>query len=859
MCNFLSRITLSLSLFVLVCAVEAVAQPHAQLPLEPVLPTPGVTYNPAVPTPEQVIGHRIGTHHTRPDQVVAYVRAVAEASPYVTYSVYGMSHERRPLVQAVITAEANHARLEDIRQANLRLSDAPQTVTDGQLSEMPSVVWMGYGIHGNESSAMEAALLTLYYLAAGQGPEVDEMRRRLVVVLDPNYNPDGHERFTGWVNRHRGAVAVADPQDMEARESWPGGRTNKYWFDLNRDWLPLVHPESQARIREFHRWRPQLLTDFHEMGGEATYFFQPGVPSRTNPNTPALNQEMTARVAEYHARAFDQIGSLYYTREQFDDFYYGKGSTFPDANGTVGILYEQGSSRGMLAQTRTHGVLTYGFTIRNQVAASISALQAAVGLRTDLLRMQREFYASASAFARQTGVGAYVFGDAGDPTRAAMLVRLLNAHRINVHRLAQPVTAEGHTFAPGNAYVIPLDQPQARLIQGIMERPLTFTDSLFYDISAWTLPLAFGLPMAALSPQQARVAGDVLPPTFTLPEGQVQGTATYAYAISWGRFHAPRALYALQQRGIRVRTSMQPFQARVNGQVQTFPRGTLLVSLGLQDVSAETIHAMMPELARQHGVDVSPLDVGFSVMGPDLGSSDFPVLPPVRVALITGAGTASAPAGEIWHTLGERFGMPVSLLNASDVGNFDLSRYTVLILAGGTYPEAASRNIVQWVRRGGHLIATGGAAGWAVQQELVSLTTREGPSDERLRSVPFADLAATRGAQAVGGSLFRARLDTTHPIAFGLPAELTFFRASATFYEPSTVPGTNVATYTESPLVAGYLSSQRQSQASGVAAVVAQRAGAGRVVVIPDNPTFRGFFLGTTALFMNAVFLSSTF
>ena len=315
--------------------------PAQQLPLGETFEVDGVTaYASDVPTPDEILGFSVGSRHTRPDELVSYFEAVAASSDRVRVETHGSSHEGRPLVHAIVSSPANLARLEAIREADVRLFASPRSVSDRELDAMPGIVYLAYSVHGNEASGSEASLLALYHLAAGSGPAVDRVLSDLVVIVDPSLNPDGRDRFVDWVNRNRGSVPTTDSQDREHNEPWPGGRTNHYWFDLNRDWLPVTQPESRARLQLFGNWRPQLLLDFHEMGGNSTFFFQPGVPSRTNPNTPASNQELTARIATYHARAFDGIGQPYFSEETFDDFFYGKGSTYPDLNGAVGILFD---------------------------------------------------------------------------------------------------------------------------------------------------------------------------------------------------------------------------------------------------------------------------------------------------------------------------------------------------------------------------------------------------------------------------------------------------------------------------------------------------------------------------------------
>ncbi|ACY48001.1 M14 family metallopeptidase [Rhodothermus marinus] len=838
-----------------------VVQSQPAFPLPLALPE-SVSYDSAIPKPEEVIGHVVGTRHTAPHQIVAYFQAVAAASDRVLVEEHGRTYEGRPLIHAIVSAPENLMRLEEIRRANLRLSDDPASVSDAELARMPAVAYLGYSIHGNEASGSEASLLTLYYLAAARGPEIDSLLAQAVLIIDPMFNPDGRDRFVDWANRNRGRVPVADPQDREHLEPWPGGRTNHYWFDLNRDWLTGQHPESQGRLRLFHHWRPQLLTDHHEMGSESTFFFMPGVPSRTHPLTPARNQELTAAIARYHAEALNRIGSLYYSEEGYDDFYYGKGSTYPDANGAVGILFEQASSRALLRETRD-GVLSYAFTIRNQFATSLSTLRALRALRLELLRYQRDFYREAEAIARRLPVKAYLIALEPGRTRAQMLAEVLRRHRIRVYTLARDVTVNGKTFRAGQAYVVPTQQPQVRMLQALMERRTTFEDSLFYDVSAWTLPLAYDVVWAEWRRDPSELLGTPVD-SVRLDGGElVGGHSDYAYLMTWDRFYAPAALYRLQQAGVRARVLTEAVTLPVAGSRRTFPPGTVLIPVVQRDgkgPASDSLQALLRALADTYHVRFFAVQTGLTEQGPDLGTRDYgQVLEQPRVALLTGEGTRAYNAGEVWHLLSERMQMPVSLLDVDNVVWADLSRYNRLVLAGGSYSALPAEKIKNWVRQGGVLIALTDAVDWVVAQGLVSLKVRPFNLDSLLRPYPYGQLERARGAQVIGGAILEARLDTTHPLAFGLGATLPVFRTEETFYEPSETPGANVATYTEQPLRSGYLSAARQKQAPGAAAVVAQRYGRGRIILIMDNPNFRAFWVGSSRLFLNAICFGDAF
>ncbi|MEP0548979.1 MAG: M14 family metallopeptidase [Rhodothermales bacterium] len=847
--------------FVLALLASLLLTPAAsaqQLPLAADFTAPGVTgYDSTIPTPEEVIGHVIGTRHTRPEQVVRYVEAVAAASPRVTLGEHGRTWEGRPLIHAIVAAPGTD--LDAARRANVQLSDAPGSVSDAALGAQPVVAYMGYSVHGNEASGTEAALLLLYHLAAGQGPAVEDVLDNAVVLIDPMLNPDGRDRFVDWVNGNRGGtegLPSLDGQDREHDEPWPGGRTNHYLFDLNRDWLLMQHPESQGRMALWHSWRPQLSTDFHEMGGDATFFFQPGIPSRNNPNTPAATFDLTGEIATYHARALDRIGSLYYSSESFDDFYYGKGSTYPDVNGGVGILFEQASSRALAAET-ANGRLDYGATVRNQFATSLSSLEAAVAMRVKLLQHQRDFYAGASDFARAADVRGYVFGLDGDRARAEAFAALLARHRVRAHDLARSVEVDGDRFEPGAAFVVPVDQPQARLIKAMMERVTTFEDSLFYDVSTWTLPLAFGVRHAELSRDPGALLGAEWTPSQR--EGrQAGGRAGYAYLIPWGQTFAPRTLARLQRAGVRVRLAKDPFEAAVGGARQRFERGTLVVPVEQGDAEAETVHALVAAATQDH-VEVFALGGGLTPSGPDLGSGSVPVLTMPRVALLSGEGTDSYSVGQAWHLLTERAGLPVSLLDITKLSRADLGRYTVLAVVGSVrgLDEVAAETLKTWVRSGGTLIVTEGAAGVAAERGLIELDKREADEDSTLR--PYAEVSDARGAQVIGGSIFEATLDTSHPLAFGQGERVALFKNNTVLFDPSAKAGTNVAVYTEAPLLSGYISAPNLERLGGAAAIVGQRLGRGRVVAFDFDPNFRAFWWGTQGLFLNAVFFGGAF
>ena len=842
---------------------HAFAQVQAPIAID--TPVPGVPgYDDAIPTPEEVIGHRIGERHTRPAQVVDYFQAVADASDRVTLESHGRTYEGRHLIHAFVTSPDNHARLDEIKAANRELSDAPGSVSDADLESMPAVILMGYSIHGDEASGTEAAILLLYHLAAGNGADVDAALSDAVTIIDPMFNPDGSDRFVDWANGNRGGAATTDPQDREHNQPWPGGRTNHYWFDLNRDWLPGQHPASQGRLGVFHDWRPQVLTDFHEMGPEATYFFQPGIPSRTNPNTPERNQELTGEIATYHADYLDRIGSLYYTRESFDDFYYGKGSTYPDVNGSIGILFEQASSRALKVET-SKGVMDYAFTVRNQFLASLSTMKSITEMRTDLLAHQRDFYANRDDAVEDAEDQAYVIDLSDRRSRAQALAQTLQRHRVKLYDLGERVSDGGRTYRPGEAYVVPLDQQQGRFVKAVMERTQAYPDSLFYDVSTWTLPLAYGVTYAGRS--QAPDLGEELSEVAFDGGRVVGGRSDYAYVMPWGRYFAPRALYRMQDAGVRPRVMTDPFTASVaGGGTRSFDRGAIVVQVQQRGVSADSVHNVVRRAAEMDHVEMVAVATGLTLNGPDLGSRGSEILPKPDIALITGTGGGSRysgasayDAGEVWHLLSERMQIPVSMIDVTRVGNVDMDRYSTMILAGGNFSALPKEDVSAWVRSGGTLITLESAAEWPISAELVEMEEREIDVDSLVRGTDYADLSNAYGAQGIGGSIFEVELDTTHPIAYGYSDTEAVFRVGTGFYEPSKQPGVNVGHYATPARISGYISEEQAEIAGGAASIEAHRVGRGHVVMLMDNPNFRAFWYGTNGLMLNAIFFSEIY
>jgi len=845
-----------------------------------------IKYDPSIPKPKETLGWTVGEWHVRHDQMAAYMKRLAEASDRIRIEVIGHTHEQRELLVLTVSSPGNLGRLESIRREHLKLS-RPGSESKSA-AEQPLVLYMGYNVHGDESSAGNSALLVAYHLAAAQGPEIEKLLANTVILLDPCLNPDGLNRFANWANSHRGKNPVGDANHREHNAVWPAGRGNHYWFDLNRDWLLLQHPESRARIRKWHDWKPNVQTDFHEMGGHSTYFFQPGVPERKNPLTPTQNVRLTEVIAGYHARALDAIGSLYYTEERFDDYYYGKGSTYPDIHGAVGILFEQASSRGHLRES-PHGEFDFAFTIRNQFLTSLSSFKGALANRVRLLEYQKDFYEKALEAGKKHEVKGFVFGSARDTTRTWLMLETLLLHDIEVRQLAKPVKAGKREFQPGAAYYVPMRQSQYWLARTIFERQTDFPDNIFYDVSAWTFPLAMGVPHAPLkSISRGTIGKRVNKATFPSAQ-EPEGKGAYAFAFEWNEQFAPRALHRLLKSEVRTRVASKPLKIRQGDQEIELARGTIIAPLGIQDVERAEILDLLKTIAVEDGVKVHAISSGLTPGGIDLGSPSLDPLKKPEPLLVVGSGASAYECGEVWHLLDRRTDLKVTMVDGERFSGLDLARYTHLILVNGAGSKITSSGVEKvdrWINSGGVLIATKNATQWAAKNKLTKATFKK-EDDEESKSkdkgdqdkdvdddkndeegkakkkdekdepkrLNYGDHDKIEDAKILSGAMFQADLDNTHPLGYGYDSrELAMFRNSRIYMHPSKNPYGTVAQYTAEPLLSGYVHDDELNKLKGTASIIAEKRGKGAVILMVDNPNFRAYTHGTSKLFLNAIF-----
>ncbi len=830
------------------CPLWAVAQEKPTLHYY----LPDVAYDPAIPTPASYLGYEVGAWHVTHDQLVGYLRELDRVSERISMREYGRTYEQRPLFYLTITAKENQGRLEQIKAARSRLVD-PASSASVEIKNLPAVNYMGYSIHGNEASGSNAALLMAYYLAAAQTAEVQKLLQNTIILLDPCFNPDGMQRFATWVNSRHSQHPSPDPVADEFNEPWPRGRFNHYFFDLNRDWLVAQQPETPGRIAIFQEWHPNVLTDHHEMGSNSTFFFQPGVPSRVNPITPIRNQELTAKIGEYHARILSANNVSFFTGENYDDFYYGKGSTYPDAQGCMGILFEQASSRGNVQQTDNR-LLTFPYTIRNQVFTSLSTLQAVGDMRVELNEYLRDFYRTALEEARKDAVKGYLFADNDDlPCRE--LLHVLVRNRITVRNVVENAVVSGQTFGAYNTYWVPCEQPQYRLVRAIFERPTTFRDSIFYDVSAWTLPDAFGV---AWSPVLVK---DFNPRWVDSQEGINMTTRypatsivkpAYAYVLDAVGYEVPQVLAEWQRVGLRVKVATKPFEM----EDQRFAVGSLLVSSENQPLDAATLLTTIKKSVSE--LLVFPIYEQQVAKGPDFGSESFRPLRLPKVLLLTGSGVNAESAGEVWHLLDTRYGLPVTMVETSRFGSVNLAQYNTIILPEGKFSSLSAERLRQFVTDGGTVVALGNALRWLKSAGLLSVEFRSTPATAVSSRLHYDGVEENRSALRMPGSIFEADLDLTHPLCYGYERpRLSMFLGDTVFVAAPKNPYAAPATFTEQPLLAGYIHAKQKPLVARSAAIVVGGIGKGRVIGFAGDPNFRAFWYGTNRLFANAIFFGN--
>jgi len=797
-------------------------------------------FDSSIPTPEQFLGYAIGEQHTRHDRIVAYLKELDRLSDKVSFEIIGETFEHRAQVVAIFSSPENHKNLEQIRLQHL---SNQLNVTN---NKVPLVIHLAYNVHGNEPSSSEAALLTAYYLTASQSDETKQWLNNMIITLDPVINPDGRDRHTHWANMHKGTPAVSDPNDREHNEIWPGGRFNHYWFDLNRDWFLATFPETRNRINFFHKWRPYVQTDHHEMGTNSTFYFDPGKESSNNPIVPDyLYNKIYPKFGEYFTKATNSIGSMYFTKEAFDKLYPGYGSSYINFYGGAGFLFEQGSSRGHVQETTTIPI-TFGFTIRNQFTASLATITAALAEKESLFEMRKQFYLTAKQQAANSVIKGYSFGDANDFNRTKAFIDLLLLHKIDVYKVPNSTN-----------YFVPTAQDNYIMVRSIFENQITYKDSTFYDASTWSLIHAYGLPFSEVKSSMTLSEKINTPLVFN---STPIVKSSYAYLVSNSDYNIHQFIYALQNEGVFVQTATRTFSTNINGENMNFGYGSIIISVQQQKIDADKLYNIVSKASVAANIKVHTVATGFSNSGIDLGSNNVKTLKKPEAAMIIGNGVAASEAGEIWHLLDQRLHMPITKLDILNFSRVRLARYNTLVIVSGVYnllDKNSVDKIKAWVQEGNTLITIKTGAEWAIKNGFTKFQLSVDSSMTKGR-IDYDRATEIEGAKALGGSIFTIDLDTTHPIGYGFSKrKVSVYKNNSTLFQNSTSAYNTIAQYTNTPLVGGYLHPNSLKMIKNSPSILVGSEGSGRVILFADEPNFRGTWYGTNKLFLNALFLGS--
>lgn len=856
---------------------------------------PGAQYDEAIPTLESVAGHKNGERITKPEDVIAYFEALQEAAPdRIRVWEYAKSWEGRPLIYAAIASPENIARLDELRDGMKALADprvTNRTEADRLIASLPGTTWIAYGVHGNEISSTDAAIMTAYHLLAAQHDErIDRILEETVVFIDPVQNPDGRARFTHNFEIAEGLEPQSSRLAAERNEPWPGGRTNHYFFDMNRDWFAMTQPETKGRVKALREWMPLVFIDAHEMGSDSTYYFAPAAKP-VNPNleeTQIANAELIGR---NNARWFDEIGADYYTREVFDALYPGYGDSWPAHYGAITSTYEQASSRGLKARKATGEEFHYRDTVRQHFVTSLSTAEVTADNREKFLRDFYNYRASAIAEGRSGDVRSFIFPARRDSDGAEKIARLLTEQGADILRANDAFQACGAQYGAG-AFVVNLNQPSKRLLRSLLDeqveiepawlaeqerlRAKNLPDQI-YDVTAWSLAQMFNVDMDACG--SLVVAGDfsafdgaVTPGSLSNPD------ATVAYLVNWGGRPAVRFLAHAFRRGLTVMSSDAAFTLAEGD--RRFNAGTLIFKL---DDNPENLSGILAEIARETGADVVGVNDSWVTDGPNFGSDNAGLMPAPRVAMAWDEPTSSLSAGNTRFVIERQFDYPVTAIRTAQIGSRYLDLFDVLILpeAFGSYAdelgEAGVERLKDWVDRGGVLIGAGRAMRFLADPDVNLLSTRrENAVKDGGASGGGGESATVEGSlietekdyldslepnrespDASAGVLVKAAVDGDHWLAAGVAPELHVLARGGDIYTPVDLnSGVNVARFAgaEELVAGGHLWAETRDQLAYKPFAIVERRGAGQVIGFTQDPNVRAYLDGLNVIFMNAVF-----
>jgi hypothetical protein len=819
----------------------------------------------SIQPPDEFLGYPLGAHYTPHYKLIAYFKQVAEhASKQVRLLNYGKTNEGRPLMIAIVASESNMQRLESIRLNNLRLAGILKDNISPD-ENAPAIVWLSYNVHGNEASSSEASMKTLYELVNPANAEARSWLDHVVVILDPCMNPDGRDRYVNWYNSTVGQSPNEDPQSREHFEPWPGGRTNHYFFDLNRDWAWQTQIETRERMKVYNLWLPQVHVDFHEQGYNSPYYFAPAAEPYHEVIT-AWQRQFQVLIGKNNAKYFDKNGWLFFTKERFDLFYPSYGDTYPIYNGAIGMTFEQGGIRAGLSVLNQAGdTLKLSDRLLHHFTTGMSTIEVSSRESGRLLHEFRNYFNNARS--NPTGeFKAFLIKTEGSRDRTETLIALLERNLIQWRWINEGSfnglnyfsgRTESFQVEPGDI-LINLNQCKSNLIKVLFERNSKISDSATYDITAWSIPFSFGLKTYGLNAFVNSEGKDK-------PENQSDTTdleSSYAYAIPWKGIKSAEFLCSALKRGLKIRYSDEAFES---GSMR-FEKGTLLVLPAGNANFSVNGKELVKGLVRETGVQAYPIGSGLVDKGPDFGSEKIHLIRRPRVALMTGEGVSSNEAGEVWHFFDQSLHYPLSLINADDLSRINLRNYDVLILPDGDYrflkDKSRTDELKEWVQQGGKLIAEEEAVevlsktDWALKTK-----PKEDKEEDGAKEIGYADLKRYENRErdeissSTPGAIYKVELDNSHPLAYGYPGFYYTLKLDDRVYQFFKEGGWNVGIIRKNNYVSGFTGSKAKDLLEDGLVFGVQDLGKGELVYLADDPLFRSFWENGKLLFCNAVFM----
>lgn len=786
------------------------------------LPDGDHSFDPSVPTPYQILGFNPSQRFVDWGDVTMYMQALEKVSPKVSIKKFGKTYLGRSYFQICISTEENIRNLETLRQHHLQLCEAGCNL---RATDEPVVVNLMGSIHGNEATGVAASLIQAYYFTASQDPEILDMLEKTVIVITPGQNPDGLSRFAAWVNNTGSGQNVASTLQRQANEVWPSSRTNHYYADLNRDWLSVQHPEGRNLVEMYRWWMPDVVLDMHEQGSSVKgFYFSPGDANRTYKDIPQRNQDLLQQIADGTASALDEKGSLYFSREGYDDYFIGKGAAYGDVQGSVCILHEQTGSYGH-ARELPWGTLTFPYTLRNQSVAGISVVKSAYRLHDELLEYKTQFYTDQARAYKKDPVKGISFSTGHDKSRSAELVDVLLTHGVAVY---EDKSKEG-------AYVIPMEQDKYFVIKSMWDKVTEFKDSTFYDISTWTFPCAFNVTSEELSSVKGRL-GALIEAKPVHHGAVIGGQAHYAYLIPTEDFYSNYAVNRCLAKGLIVRVAKNSFTLVKDGQETVYAPGTAIVPVALQDMAPEELYACMQGVAEESDIDILSLASG-RMKEHDLGSASFVVASQPKVAILAGKGLGVPDTGEAWLLVDRRMGFSHAMIDCQKIQSAgDLEKFNVMIIAGGSPTDSLTPGfytaIKDWVAAGGTLIASEGAS-------------------SALRKAGVSDVKPSLG-KGVAGVILNTSITGQGPLFWGIEGNnVPVFKKTASTY--STDKGSVLMKYADDAYISGCCSDRNRERINGSPAIITQQVGKGRVIFFANDFNFRSYWYGTSRIYSNAI------